>query len=352
MSTFTRPSLSEILERIQADIDSRLEGAEARLQGSVLNVVSYVEAGAVHGLYGFLSWLSLQIFPDTAELEFLNRWGAIWGVTRRAAAIAEGEVTFTGLDGTVIVEGTLLQRADGEQFVTTEEVTIASLAAIAGVEAVIAGLAGNTDEFIELTFVTPIDGVESVSVVSTVITGGSDIESDSSYLARLLDRIQQPPHGGSANDYLQWMFEIPGVTRAWVYPLELGIGAVTVRFMMDDLYVDGIPLTADILEAQTYIDEKRPVTADVSVFAPIAVPLDFEIELNFGDTAAIRASIEANLRDLILRDSEPGGTIFLSRINEAISLAEGEFDHELIAPVADVTHTTGQIATMGTITWA
>ena len=355
MPNFIRPTLTEILARVQSDIDSRLPGSDSRLKGSVLNVVSFIEAGIAHGLYGFITWISLQAFPDTAELEFLNRWGAIWGVIRKPAFYAEGDVIFNGTLDKVIPEGTILQRADGVRFLTVSEITIPpALTITTAVKAEIPGDAGNTDAGIILNLISPIDGVQSDVTVdsSNFITGGTDIEDDASYLARLLDRIQQPPHGGNENDYKQWMLALPGVTRVWVYPLELGIGTVTVRFMMDDIYADGIPLPADVANAQSIINLVKPVTAEVFVLAPTPVALNFTIDLLTVDTSEIRASVEANLKDLILRDSEPGGTIRLSRINEAISLAEGEYDHTLVAPSSNVVYSTGQIAVMGVITWA
>jgi Uncharacterized homolog of phage Mu protein gp47 len=125
-----------------------------------------------------------------------------------------------------------------------------------------------------------------------------------------------------------------------------------VRFMMDDTYDDGIPLSSNVTTVGAYIEARRPITATVNVVSPVADPLDFTIALVGGDTSAVRAAVEANIRDLILREAEPGGTLRLSRINEAISLASGEFDHVLMNPIANVSESTGYITTMGTITWA
>lgn len=351
MATFTRPTFTEILTRVSADIDSRLAGADTRLRRSVLSVIAYTMAGVAHGLYGFISWVALQVFPDTAELEFLNRWAAIWGVTRIAATKATGNLTATGTNGTVIVVGTEFQRSDDAVFISTVEQTVSGGEATIPVEAVLAGDAGNTEDAMTLTFSNPLADVDSEVVTDGALTGGADEESDESLEARLLDRIQQPPHGGNENDYLQWMSEITGVTRSWVYPKEDGISNVTVRFMMDNAYSDGIPLSGDVTSAQSYLDERRPITADVVVLAPVALPQDFTIHLNGGDTSAIRAAVQANLEDLITRESEPAGTLYLSRINEAISAATGEFDHTMAVPAANVTNTTGIITTMGTITW-
>jgi uncharacterized phage protein gp47/JayE len=352
MATFTRPTFSEILERVKADIESRLPGADTRLRRSVLSIIAYVLAGVAHGLYAFISWVSLQVFPDTAEVEFMNRWAAIWGVTRIAATKATGNVEATGTNGTVIVEGTEFQRSDQALFVSTEEQTISAGTATVPVEAVLAGADGNTDAASTLQFSSPISGADSDTTVDgDGLVNGADEETDASLEARLLDRIQQPPHGGNENDYLQWMSQISGVTRSWVYPLELGVNSVSIRFMMDNTYDDGIPLSGDVDNAQDYIEARRPITADITVIAPIADPLDFEIHLNGGDTTAIRAAVEANLQDLIIRESEPGGTLYLSRINEAISAATGEFDHTLTDPVVNVTSATGHIPTFGDVTW-
>ena len=58
-----------------------------------------------------------------------------------------------------------------------------------------------------------------------------------------------------------------------------------------------------------------------------------------------------SLQDLIRRESEPGGTLLVSHIREAISTAAGETDHELVTPVADVTVQATQITTYGATTF-
>ena len=47
----------------------------------------------------------------------------------------------------------------------------------------------------------------------------------------------------------------------------------------------------------------------------------------------------------------PGGTLLISHIREAISIAAGEVDHTLLTPDADQTVTAAQINTLGTLTW-
>ncbi len=348
---FARPTLAELIDRAIQDIEARLPGTDARLRRSNLNVLARTHAGSIHGLYGYLDWISRQVLPDTADAEILKRWASIWGVTWKTASFAVGPVTLTGSSGSVIPAGTVLQAADGQEVETDAEVTLAAGTATAQVTALVAGQSGNLTAATALILASPIDGVNAQAVVASGgLTGGADFETDAALRARLLARIQAPPHGGAESDYVAWALEVAGVTRAWVYPGELGAGTVTVRFVRDD-DASIIPDAAEVAAMQAYLDPLRPVTAALTVVAPVAVPLNLTISLT-PNTSTVQAAVTAELADLLRREAEPGGTILISHIREAISLAAGETDHALTSPVADVTHTTGQIATLGTITWA
>lgn len=348
--SFSRPSLQTLIDRVIGDIEATLPGADASVRRSNLNVLARTLAGASHGLHGHLDWLSLQVIFDTAEAEYLERWAGIWGITRKPAAAAIGNVSFTGTNGTVIDADTVLLRADGVEFTTDAEATISGGAATVAVTAVEAGAAGNTAVASALTLASPIAGINgNATVAAGGLTSGADTEDDTSLRARFIARIQQPPHGGAKFDYETWALEVAGVTRAWVYPQELGLGTVTVRFVRDD-DASVIPDAAEVAAVQAYIDERRPVTADVNVVAPVAVPLNFTIT-STPNTLAVHDAITAELVDLLRREAQPGGTILLSHIREAISIAAGETNYVMTTPVADVTNTTGNMTTMGVITW-
>ena len=57
------------------------------------------------------------------------------------------------------------------------------------------------------------------------------------------------------------------------------------------------------------------------------------------------------LADFFARDAEPGGTIYLSRMSETISLAEGEFAHAIDLPDADFTPAPGRIPSLGAVSY-
>lgn len=349
---YPRPSLTEIIDRTVADMASRVVGVDgAVLRRSVLGVIARSLAGASHELHGHLDYIARQVIIDTADGEFLERWANVWGVRRKAAEFAVGSVTFTGTPGSDIPEGTILQRQDGALFGTTEAGRIPSGGSVTvAAQAEDAGAAGNTAAAVTLSLQQPLSGVQvSATTAAGGISAGSDAEGDDSLRARLLSRIQEPPQGGAAIDYVTWALEVSGVTRAWVYPQEMGLGTVTVRFVRDD-DEDIIPDETEVQAVKDYIDERRPVTAELYVVAPVPVPLDMTIQLEPA-SGSVEAAVEAEVRDLIRREAEPGGTILISHLREAVSTAAGEFDSNIVIPTGNVTHDTGEIAVPGTITF-
>ncbi len=349
---FARPTLTELIDRVIADIGSRVVGVDgAVLRRSLLGILGRSEAGAAHQLYGYIDWVARQAIPDTAEAEWLERWAAIWGIVRQPADFTSGSVTFTGADGSTIPDGTIVQRQDGLQYATQGDATIAAGTAAVPVLAVTAGAISNTAAGVKLVLLSPVSGVQSQATVAAGgLVGGDDVESDERLLARLLQRIQNPPQGGSAADYVLWSLEVPGVTRVWVSPLEMGAGTVTVRFVRDN-DTPIIPDAGEVAEVQAYIDEVRPVTAEVFVVAPVAVALNMAIKIA-PNTPAVQAAVLAELKDLLTRDAVPGGTILISRLREAVSIAAGESNNQITSPTADVTHATGQMAVLGTVTFS
>ena len=350
---FDRPTLAEIDAALRADIVSRLPGTDPLLRRSYVGALGRGISGGLHELYGFQAWIADQAFPDTAEGVELLRWAAIWGIEQVAAQQAEGAILVEGTAGTVVPAGTLWRSGAAIDYQTLAEFVMpAAEIGNIDVEAVVAAAAGNAPVGVILSLVNPIAGLGSQSNVSTALAGGADIESIPSVRARLLDRIQSPPRGGTVEDYQFWARSAhPDVTRAWGRALASGLGTVTVYFMTDDATANGIPNAATVTAVEDYIEGLRPVTADVTVAAPAAVALAISINNVTPMTQAVQDAVEAELADLIRREAEPGGTLLVSHIREAISTSAGETDHELTSPLMDVTVQATQITTLGTVTF-
>jgi uncharacterized phage protein gp47/JayE len=348
---FNRPTLSALVERIAADIEARLPGADARLRRSNLSVLARIQAGVAHGLYGYVDFVARQVIPDTADQDYLERWASVWGIARKSAVAATGNVVFSGSNTTQIPAGVVLQRSDGAEFVTTATGVIAGGSASIAVVARVPGEGGNTPGATQLALAAQILGVSSTAVTAAAgLVSGAEVEADDDLRQRLLSRIQQPPQGGASNDYVTWALEVPGVTRAWVFPQWLGAGTVGVFFVRDgdeDIFpdTDAVQVVAD------YIEARRPVTAELYVMAPTPQPVNFTLSIS-PESEAVRQAVQAELADLFSREAEPGGTILLSHLNEAVSLATGENDHVITVPATDVEADPGAMPTLGVITWA
>lgn len=352
MSLSDRPTLREIIERTDAEVAGRM-GLGSLLRRGPLAALSRVLAGLSHGWHGLIEWIARQQFPDTADAEQLDRHATLWAVPRKPAQAASGTVTFTGAEGVTVPVGTRVQRVDGVRFVTTADATVVGSTVSAPVDAETPGDPANTAAGVVLTLVSPVPGIQTQATTDAPgILGGVDVESDDDLRARILLRIRTPPMGGREGDYVSWSLEVAGVTRAWAVGNHLGWGTVGIWFVTDDDPGGIIPSVAKVEEVQEHIDERRPVTAQATVYAPTAVPLDFSLHVE-PDDASVRAAVEASLADLLRREAVPGGTLLLSHIREAISTTPGETDFDLTAPTADVVaDAPGELPTMGTVTWS
>ncbi|MEQ5769998.1 baseplate J/gp47 family protein [Halomonas sp. H33-56] len=347
---FQRPTLAQLIERTNADVASRLPaGRGAVLRRSALGVLARALAGLSHLLHGHLDYNARQLLPDTADSEHLRRHASLWKIQPTPATYASGPVTLTGTGN--VAADTVLQRDDGREYLVATGVVLSGSGEVT-VTAREPGSDGNVEAGLAMSLLSPVPGIDSTGTVAAGgIAGGADPESDPRVLTRLLKRMQEPPQGGSDPDYEQWALAVPDVTRAWVYRRWLGAGTVGVAFVCDDLDPI-IPDAAKVAEVQAAIDAERPVTAEPVAFAPTEAPLSPTISGLTPNTPEVRAAIAAELADLVKREAEPGGTLLISHIREAISVAAGESDHVLETPTADVSHPAGTMAVMGVITWA
>jgi len=356
---FTRPTLPELRDRTKGDLRTAT-GVKAIIRRSFLDVLAKAISGVTHTLHGHMVYISKQMFPDQAEDEFLERWGSIYSIGRKAATFAKLNVALTGTDGTNITAGTVYTRDDGLTYqveaVAVVATGVASVVLICDTE----GSTGNLDAGEIVSIQSPIAGLDNDGTVSSTDTEGDDLESDDNYRARVVDRIQQPPSGGTANDYIQYATSVSGVTRAWVIPGGMGEGTVVVYVVEDD-EVDILPDVATLAAVQAVLDESAPVTATTFAVSPIAKDLDLTIKIE-PNTVAVQEAIKAEIKDLLAREaqvkggfeevgSQYDGIIEISKIQEAISIASGEEDHILVSPTEDVVPSQGGLVIEGTYTF-
>jgi len=349
------PTLREVRSLVRDAIRGSLPGADASVPNSVLRVLSDNQGALCHLTLQYIDWLARQLMPDLAEAEWLDRHGDIWLTTadattgRKVATLASGTASFEGTPLLTVPTGTQLNAQD-QAFETTADIIIGDTATEGPIRALDPGSAGNLLPGVALS--SDLDGLTGATVVS--LDGGTDTETDDQLRERVLRRIRQPPMGGAAHDYEAWVLAVPGVTRAWCGPLEMGIGTVTTRFMMDDLRASnaGFPTAFDVQTVTEYLNTVRPVAVkDFFVAAPIPQRVDVYIENLTPDSTSIRAGIQASLEDMLRTRSEPGGTVFAAWKYHAIMEAPGVTSFDLRVVDDDVMQSPGHLAVLGDVVY-
>lgn len=141
---FFPPDYAAILAGLLRDVRNLLPEAAAT-SDSDFGVRAAAVAAAVEGLYQHQQWIARQVFPDTADTEYLERHAGQRGLTRKRATMAQGSATLSGTPGAAIPLGTELKTVAGLSFLTTEASTIGlNGAAAVPVQAGAAAAAGMT----------------------------------------------------------------------------------------------------------------------------------------------------------------------------------------------------------------
>lgn len=356
-----RPTLAELYARTKADFVALSETGGAILRASVEWVIAKIVALLSHGLYAYIEYQRAQSFPDTADAAGVRQWQGLLGVPDNPATAAQGDVVFTGTNTTNIPAGTEIRI--GTQLYTTDALgTISSGEATIAVTASEVGSAGNAPEDATGTLTNPITGIDSaVTVGSGGLTLGTDEEGTETLRARVLARLASPPMGGSSPDYEAWIRETPTVDihKVWVYAHGDGVGTVVAALtVLDDTADAGfrVATSPEVTAVQTYVDAAKPI--DVRSFramtpTAVALALTIDLEVDAGAVVAtVRTAVEASILALLLSEAEPGTTLPLSRISEAISTTAGESSHEITSPASSPSPGSGNIYTSVTITWA
>lgn len=347
----TRPTYPEILARVHADLAAEV-GPGSYLRRRLEYGVARAMTGLSHGQYGRMDWLKDQLIPDRADIEQLRRHAGVVGVFEKEPTYAAGPLTVTGSGGD-LPAGTTFTRTDGVTYTVDEEHLSVSSESVA-VTASAPGLDSDLAAGATVSLISSIPNVDSEATVAAGgITGGFNVETPERLLERYLLRLRNPPRGGATGNYVAWAREVTGVTRAWEYRKvdaagATAIGMVSVAFVLDDL-PDIVPTAGMLTTMQDYLDARAP--CEVVAFAPTPAPYSYASAV-LPDDPAVRTAVDAEVAAMLLVEASPGGTIYLSSLGEAISIARGETSHAISAPVADKTHAFGELAVFeaGTLT--
>jgi uncharacterized phage protein gp47/JayE len=189
-------------------------------------------------------------------------------------------------------------------------------------------------------------------------------DTDQTYATKILNFLRQPPAGGNKLDYETWALATSGVTgagytgiltvsNATVITPDDGLspGSVSVTVMPNDETMLGTTGMYDLsTAAYTYIDSKRPVTANqLTVQPPTLVYAYITINVTAAtgvtlDTITMVSDITAFVNTL-----NPGDPIYISKL-QSICIQDGALNATVSSPVADLLPNKYTVYRLGSVT--
>lgn len=341
-----------IKNRMADNIDSDIDKSE----GSFINDVISPTSQELAQEYIDLDEMLKRVFAITAAAngysdDLANRCKE-FGVYRKDGSKATGQITFSGTDGTTIPEGTLMQTAEGLQFITLEDGTISGGTIAIDIEAMDIGTDYNVPAQAITELPVQLTGVTLISN-DLAITGGSAEESDDDLLQRLLLKAQTPAVSGNANHYKSWATEVSGIGDAKVFPLWNGNGTVKVCVIDSNKQPANADLVNDVI---AHIEANRPIGANVTVEAATALDINIVVTVirNTNYTLEqINTNIQSKISEYLKTIAFKQSYVSYAQIGSCILNSEGVNDYSnliLNDGVINVAIGDEQVAVAGTVT--
>ncbi len=234
------------------------------------------------------------------------------------------------------------------------------IAANVGVKSVDFGANVNLLADAPLTISSPISGIDNEAKVDFgEVGGGTGQEGDEALRVRFLDRVQNPVSHFNVAEIKSKAKEVNGVSRVFVEEVTPAVGQVTVYFMRDG-EANPIPSAAEATTVKAKILEIKPANTsdnDVIVSPPVAVVSNFVFTSVSPNTSGIKAAINANLAQHFSDETIVGVDIeedaYRSVIFNSIDTETGDkvSSFAISSPSGTVTIATGEIGTLGTVTY-
>lgn len=438
MSIVYPENRKEVVDRIATDVQNEIKELTPQLRNSIIRALIIGFGGRFFDIYTQQQQAQRELFPDTATLlVFIQRWGLLKGIDINPASQANGLITTSGTQGSIIDEGTIFKNeADNEYEAINQNYTIADVtyginvltrsgttatavlsvdhnlasgisvtisgaveveynitavitvisensftyevagspatpatgvivadATIASIEvrSIESGVIQNLDSGAKLTVETPIAGVDDNSFVQfTKISGGTDEETNDAYRTRVLEAYANPISNFNDADIIEISKTVPGVTRVWVFDATPQAGEIEVYFVRDN---DEGSILPDANEIQTVKDKILTIKtapmldADVRVFAPTPVIVDFVFSSLVPDSQSLRDEIEKSLAQAFADIPQVGVNLSEDAYRSAIfttrdpETGEPVTSFALTIPSGDIAVGQGNLAVLGTITF-
>jgi len=320
-----RKTFDQLLDEILTDYRNQFPGVDTS-QGSLVFIKSACMASALWGLYNYQDWISRQIFPDTADSEYMERHALVRGISRR-----DGETDATLLAR--LLEYIRRPAAGGNRYDYVKWAMEIDYVTAAWCFPVAQG-PGTVDVVIS----ADADHTGSEIPTSHTLTGTvSDTEENKLIDAAAAFTGTARPGDIAVNDDLGTDAEVTAVDSD---------GQLTLNANIFTAPGQAYTLKSLTVQVKEYIDTVRPVTASVVRVLPPSVQTEnIEIEVAGAIDAA---QAEADIAALMIALG-PGDPLYIDQI-KTIAVNNGATRINSIVPAADVTPDAYEMIRPGTIT--
>lgn len=270
-------------------------------------------AAELYDMSSKISFISKQIFPDTATGEYIDRHCQLKNIERKSAAHAKGKLKFfvdKPLPYNVsIPKGTICTTSGPEnlQYATDYSVNLynGKTEILADATAVNAGSASNCAVGAITAIVNPPPGITSV-VNPQPFTGGANEESDDNLKKRLLRKIKNFSNGYNKSAILEEVLSFENVAKAQIVPLARGAGTVDINVAMKGNAEDNLTLA--------HIEEKLysilPFCLSIFTRLVLKTPVDLSLRVFVNDgcnkeyvKGLVRSAVEEYMDGLDIGES-------------------------------------------------
>ena len=311
----------EIKQRVLNNTDINVDKREGSFLNNMASPLSYELAK----FYIEQQDLVNMAFVKNGYFNYLDIKCEEYGMSRKQGTKSVGEVIFTGENGTLISNGTILV-ADDLYFVVLNDATIAENQAELVVEALEVGKQYNLSTNTKLTATEPINGVNDIYVKSN-FENGTDVESDEDLRERFFTTIKKSYTSGNVAHYELWTLEVDGVGACKVYPLKNGNGTVEIVITNSDM----LGASSELIEkVKANIEEKRPIGASVTVVSATekAINVSATIRLIKGyDIEEVKAEFATKLTQYLKEIAFKDTYISIARLGNLLLDTSGVFDY-------------------------
>lgn len=325
-SGFKKKSYSDILEDMQS---------KAReLFGEDINLTEHSPMGL---FYQSIAW-ELSNTWDELENSYNNTTllkatgvplddaTSNYGKKRFEGTKAIGVIKATGEDETLIEKGFVVATKGNLGFETIEDAIISSGEVLIDVVSTEIGSEYNVPANAITEILNPIAGLDSV-INEAELKGGSDIERDDVFKARVSEALEDPTTGDNEAQYRQWAKEVSGVGNLKVLQTTPTPGYTTL--VIAD--IEGSVPTQELLDKVfNHIEKVRPINAGVYVegVESKTINVNATIRLATGyDLETVKAEFESNIkeyfRSIVLVDTY----VSFAQIGKILLETKGLFDY-------------------------